>query len=51
MRVGFDDRSVPDGVQVGGALVEGDVDVVAADVQRFVVQGLVDVADKVDYEL
>ena len=50
MRIGFDDRGVPDGVQVRGALVEGDVDFVAAEVERFVVEGLVDVAGEVDYE-
>ena len=44
------DRGVPDGVQVCGCAVEGYGDAVAAAVEAFVVQGLVDVADEVDEE-
>ena len=37
-------------MQVRGFAVEGDGDLVAAAVEAFVVQGLVDVADEVDEE-
>lgn len=44
------DGGVPDGVQVCLGAVEGDGDGVTAEVESFVVQGLVDVADEVDEE-
>ena len=43
---GFDHRCVPDVVQVRVFAVVGYADGVAADVEGFVVEGLVDVADE-----
>jgi hypothetical protein len=45
------DRSVPDGVQIRGLAVEGNVDRVSADIKVLHVERLVDVTDEVDDEL
>lgn len=46
----FRDGGVPDGMQVCLGAVEGDRDGVSAEVEGFIVQRLMDVADEMDEE-